>query len=90
MPLWFHSMFSDKDKEIVLIPCRTKNMDHAVNVAEVLGGFAFPIKLKFPQNDVLGRGKENRVALDFRKVSAGQSPRVEGVGASEINVGLKA
>ena len=83
-------MFPDKDKEFLFIPFRTKNIDHAVNVAKVFGGFAFPIELKFPQNDVLGRGKGNLVALDFSKVSAGEPPRVEGVSASEINVSLEA
>ena len=83
-------MFPDKDKEFLFIPFRTKNMDHAVNVANVFGGFAFSIELKFPQNDVFGRSKGNLVALDFSKVSAGESPRVEGVSASEINVSLEA
>ena len=83
-------MFPDKDQKFLLIPFRTKNIDHAVNVAKVFGGFAFPIELKFPQNDVFGRSKGNLVTLDFSKVSAGESPRVEGVSASEINVSLEA
>ncbi len=83
-------MFPDKDQKFLLIPFRTKNIDHAVNVAKVFGGLAFPIELKFPQNDVLRRSKGNLVALDFSKVSAGESPRVEGVSASEINVSLEA
>ena len=85
-----YSMFSDKDQGFLFIPFRTKNIDHAMNVSKVFGGFAFPIELKFSQNDVFGRGKGNSIALDFSKVSACESPRVEGVPASEINVGLEA
>ena len=90
MPLWFYSMFPDKDQEFLFIPFSTRNIDHTVNVAKVFGGFAFPIELKFPQNDVFWRSKGNLVALDFSKVPASESPRVESVSASEINVGLEA
>jgi len=83
-------MLPDKDKEFLVIPFRTKNIDHAVNISKVFGGFTFSIELKFPQNDVFGRGKGNLVALDFCKVPASESPRVERVSASEINVGLEA
>ncbi len=77
MPLWFHSMFPDQGQEFLFIPFRTRNIHHTVNVSQVFGGPAFPIELKFPQNDVFGWGKGNLVALDFSKVSAGESPRVE-------------
>jgi len=83
-------MFPDKDKEFLFIPFRTRNIDHAVDVAKVFVGFAFPLELKFPQNDVFGRSKGNLVALHFSKVSAGESPRAEGVSAREINVSLEA
>jgi len=83
-------LLSDKDKEFSFIPFRTKNIDHAMNVSKVFGGFTFPKELKFPQNDIFRRGKENLVPLDFHKLSAGESPRVEGVSASEINVSFEA
>jgi hypothetical protein len=89
LPLRLDALLPDKAKEFLLIPFRTKNIDHAMNVSKVFGGFSLSIELKFSQNDVFGRGKGNLVTLDFSKVSAGESPRVEGVRASEINVSLK-
>lgn len=90
MPLRLDALLPDKAKEFLLIPFGTKNIDHAVNVSEVFGGFTFPVELKFPQNDVFGRGEKNLVALDFSTVSAGEPPSVEGIRASEINVSLEA
>ena len=90
LPLWFYAMLPNKDEEFLFIPLRTKNVDHAVDVSKVFGGLTFAKKLKFPQNNVFGRGKEYLVALDFNKVSAGKSPGVQRVSASEINVSLEA
>ncbi len=83
-------MLPNKDEEFLFIPLRTKNVDHAVDVSKVFGGLTFAKKLKFPQNNVFGRGKEYLVALDFNKVSAGESPGVQCVSPSEINVSLEA
>ena len=69
-------MLPDKIKEHLLVPFRTKNIYHAVNIPKVFGGPAFAIELKFSQNHVLGRGKRNFASLDFGNVSVGKSPNV--------------
>jgi len=83
-------VFLDKLQKLLCVPFGTKHVGHTVDVPKVFGGFAFPIKLELPQNNIFRRGEVNWVPSEFGKVPAGDCPSVEGVKAGEIDVCLEA